>query len=80
LYADMALQGVFAATLFYGLRQWWRGRNASGQVVVTRTNIREAAISALAGTVAAVALGHLLSTHTDASVPWIDSSLLAGSL
>ena len=80
LYADMGLQAIFAGALLYGLWQWLRGRSASGEVLVTRVGRREVAWSALLGSVAAVALGHLLQAHTNASLPWIDSALLAGSL
>lgn len=80
LYADMALQAIFAATLLYGLSQWLRGRSASGEVLVTRVRGRDVAVSAVAGLAAAAALGHLLQSHTDASLPWVDSTLLAASL
>ncbi len=80
LYADMALQAIFAATLLYGLRQWLRGRSGSGQVLVTRIGRAEVAVSLGVGCLAALALGYLLHEHTDASLPWIDSVLLAGSL
>ncbi|MGA2777835.1 MAG: nicotinamide riboside transporter PnuC [Steroidobacteraceae bacterium] len=80
LYADMGLQGIFAATLLYGLWQWLRGRSASGEVLVTRVRRAELLVSIVAGCAAAAVLGYLLDEHTDASLPWIDSLLLAGSL
>jgi nicotinamide mononucleotide transporter len=80
LYADMGLQGIFAGTLFYGLWQWLRGRSASGDLLITRVHADEVVISIAAGVVTAGALGFLLSTHTDASLPWIDSFLFAVSL
>jgi len=80
LYADMGLQGIFAATLLYGLWQWLHGRSASGEVLVTRVGPTEILISIVIGVAAAGALGFLLHEHTDASLPWIDSLLLSGSL
>jgi nicotinamide mononucleotide transporter len=80
LYADMGLQAIFAGTLLYGLRQWRRGRNAGGEVLVTRVRAVEVLASLLTGIGAAVALGFLLYSRTDASLPWVDSALLAGSL
>ena len=80
LYADMGLQGIFAGTLLYGLWQWLRGRSASGEVLVTRVGPIEILVSIVVGVAAAGALGFLLHEHTDASLPWIDSLLLAGSL
>jgi nicotinamide mononucleotide transporter len=80
LYADMALQGIFALTLLYGLSEWRRGRGASGEVEVTRIHARELLISLMLGVAGALVLGYALETHTDASLPWADSLLLAGSL
>ncbi len=80
LYADMALQGVFAATLLYGLWQWLRGRKADGEIRVARIGVRELLISALAGAATAAVLGFGLYSRTDASLPWMDSLLFAGSL
>ncbi len=80
LYADMGLQGIFAATLLYGLWQWLHGRSTSGEVLVTRVGPTEILISIVIGVAAAGALGFLLHEHTDASLPWIDSLLLSGSL
>jgi len=80
LYADMALQVIFAATLLYGLRQWLRGRSDSGELLVTRVSRVEVAVSIGIGCAAALTLGYLLHAHTDASLPWIDSMLLSGSL
>jgi nicotinamide mononucleotide transporter len=80
LYADMTLQGIFALTLLYGLSQWLRGRGPTGEVQVTRVNAREIALSLILGGAAAVGLGYGLETRTDASLPWADSLLLAGSL
>lgn len=80
LYADMGLQGFFAAAYLYGLWQWLRGRGAGGEVLVTRISRREALISALVGLMTAAALGFLLNEHTDASLPWLDSLLFAASL
>jgi nicotinamide mononucleotide transporter len=80
LYADMGLQAIFAGTLLYGLWQWRRNRIASGEVLVTRVRTFEVLASIVTGICAAAALGILLYSHTDASLPWVDSALLAGSL
>jgi nicotinamide mononucleotide transporter len=80
LYADMGLQGIFACALLYGLRQWSRGRSATGDVLITRLRTHEVLISLLAGVIAAGTLGFLLDEHTEASLPWVDSLLFSGSL
>jgi len=80
LYADMGLQCIFACTLLYGLWQWTHGRSASGEVVVARIQARGVAMSLAAALVVALGLGTFLYKKTDASFPWADSLLLAGSL
>ena len=80
LYADMGLQAIFAGTLLYGLWQWRRHRGAGGQVRVTRVHTAELVVSILVGIGAAAAVGFFLYSRTDASLPWVDSALLAGSL
>lgn len=80
LYADMALQGIFAATLLYGLYQWERSRRATGSVAVARASRNEILVGVLGGTAVAFVIGALLAAHTDASIPWLDSALLAASL
>jgi nicotinamide mononucleotide transporter len=80
LYADMGLQAIFAVTLLYGLWQWRANRLATGKVLVTRVRPVEIVTSIVGGIGAAVTLGFLLYSHTDASLPWVDSALLAGSL
>ena len=80
LYADMALQGIFALSLAYGAWQWLHGRSAQGEVLVRRLPRREIAPKLAVAILAAAAIGALLARYTDASLPWADSALLAGSL
>lgn len=80
LYADMGRQGIFACALIYGWWQWKRSRSSAGEVLITRIRTNEALISLVAGVVATGTLGFLLSAHTDASLPWVDSLLFSGSL
>jgi nicotinamide mononucleotide transporter len=80
LYADMGLQVIFAGTLLYGLWQWVHGRASSGELVVEHVAKREISISLAAAVIIAGAAGFLLYAHTDATLPWADSILLAGSL
>jgi nicotinamide mononucleotide transporter len=80
LYADMGLQAIFAGTLLYGLWQWRHHRSANAGVLVTRVRATEVLASVVVGMLAAVAIGFLLYSRTDASLPWVDSALLSGSL
>jgi nicotinamide mononucleotide transporter len=47
---------------------------------VTRVRAIEIFASVVAGIAVAAVLGFLLYSHTDASLPWVDSALLAASI
>jgi nicotinamide mononucleotide transporter len=80
LYADMGLQAIFAGAVLYGWWQWTHGRSATGDVLITRIRTDEAVFCLAAGVVVTGTLGSLLAAHTDASLPWVDSSLFSASL
>ena len=80
LYADMALQVVFAAALAYGLYEWQAFRAGNGAVRVSHATRRELWSGAAYGIVGAAALGWFTSTRTDAALPWVDAALTAASL
>ncbi len=81
LYANMALQFVFAALQLYGWAHWLRGTGARHDALpVTRLPGRAAALWALAGAGASLALGAYMSARTDASNPWPDATLTSFSL
>ncbi len=80
LYADMALQVVFAAALAYGLYEWRAFRSRDGAVRVSHATRRELCSGLAYGIVGAAALGWFTSTRTDAALPWVDATLTAASL
>ncbi|HEX6748641.1 MAG TPA: nicotinamide riboside transporter PnuC [Longimicrobium sp.] len=80
LYADMGLQVYFLGISFYGWWNWLYGGANHTELHVTRITPRNAAILAAIGIMAAAGLSHLLATHTDAAVPWADSTLTVASL
>ena len=80
LYADMGLQVVYAALCVYGWYAWLHGGKDRGELAVSRTPGRWRAPLFLAGAAAAALLGFLLKRHTDAALPYWDSSTTAFSL
>ncbi len=80
LYADSGLQLVYLGLCAYGWWQWTHGGPAGGALPVGRAG--RAVLLPLAGIAAAFALslGTLLARATDASFPYLDSALAAGSL
>lgn len=80
LYADMGLQVVYAVLSAYGWWAWLHGGADHGALRVTRISARTAATLGLLAAAFAASLGTFLARTTDASLPWLDSSLTAASL
>lgn len=80
LYADMGLQLFYAAISAYGWYHWLFGGAAHTRLRVSRTPHRERWMLPVLGVAFAAGLGTLLERHTDAALPWVDSTLTAGSL
>ena len=80
LYADMGLQVVYMLVCLYGWQQWLHGGPGNGTLPVSRTPLRAASRLAALGLAGAALLGLTLYRHTDASLPFWDSSTTSFSL
>ena len=80
LYADMGLQVVYLILSIYGWYEWLYGGANRTELPVSRTPPRVALALVAIAAAGAVLLGSLLARHTDAALPWLDSSLTATSL
>ena len=80
LYADMGLQVVYAGLCVYGWYAWLHGGRDKGALTVSRTPDKWRGPLFLAGAAFAGLLGFLLRRHTDAALPYWDSSTTAFSL
>jgi nicotinamide mononucleotide transporter len=80
LYADMGLQVVYVALCLYGWHRWLHGGPQHGALAVSRTPARAAMLLAAAGAAGGALLGVTLYRHTDASLPFWDSSTTSFSL
>ena len=80
LYSNMLLQAVYAVLQGYGWWQWTRGGSSQTGVQVSRLSQTGILLSLAIGAVAALALGYLMATFTDAAAPWQDATLSAFSL
>lgn len=80
LYADMALQAVFALGIAYGWIVWRRSRADTGTVVVKPLSRTKAVAGLMTGALGALAIGWFTSRHTDATLPWLDATLSSFSL
>lgn len=80
LYADMGLQVVYVALCAYGWWSWLHGGEGHGALRVSRAPARLLWAVAAGGAVAAFVLGVTLKRHTDASLPFWDSTTTSYSL
>jgi len=80
LYADMGLQGLYFALAAYGWWAWLYGGEDHGELAVTRTSGRMKLALVVLATIAGVTLGLTLRRFTDASLPFMDSSLTSFSI
>lgn len=80
LYADMGLQLVYAVISAYGWYHWLFGGAQHTRLKVSRTPRLERTLLPVLGVAFALTLGTLLHRYTDAALPYVDSTLTAGSL
>jgi nicotinamide mononucleotide transporter len=80
LYADMGLQVIYLVLSLYGWYAWLYGGENRTELRVSRLTPRVAAILAALGMAGSLGLGTLLHRTTDASLPYLDSSLSVFSL
>ena len=80
LYADMGLQVVYFLLSAYGWYEWKFGGANRTALAVSRATGRMWVVLAAVNLAAWVALGAVLSRHTNAALPWLDSLLSTTSL
>lgn len=81
LYSDMGLQVVYVFLQIYGWYHWLHGgKGAAEELAVSRISGGRAALWATAGIVGTGGLGYVMSTYTDASVPYPDAATTVLSL
>lgn len=80
LYMESALNGFYFAMAVYGWYCWYTGRGGGAELPVTVWSGR-VHVAALSGiSVLSLASGYLLTTHTDAAYPYIDSLTTWGAV
>jgi nicotinamide mononucleotide transporter len=80
LYADMGLQVVYAILSVYGWYEWLHGGENRTQLAVSRWTWKSAMVLVPIAALFAWRLGAWFAGHTDAALPYMDSSLTAASL
>lgn len=80
LYADMGLQAVYFALACYGWWAWLHGGEDHGELKVSLTSWPIRIGLVLLGATAGILLGSTLHRFTDASLPFMDSTLTSFSI
>lgn len=80
LYADMGLQVIYLILSIYGWYEWLYGGENRSALKVSRLDGRTAAVLCAIGVAGSMALGTVLGRSTDASLPYLDSTLSVFSL
>lgn len=80
LYADTALQGVFAMLALYGWWGWLRGVRNAGQVQVVALPRKSFWYGVVVATLGGIGFGVILRTTTDDPLPLLDALLSAYSI
>jgi len=80
LYADMGLQGLYFVLALYGWWAWLHGGEEHGKLEVSMLSSRARVVLAVLGLLAGITLGQLLERFTDASLPFMDSTLTSFSI
>ncbi|HEY1125884.1 MAG TPA: nicotinamide riboside transporter PnuC [Sphingobium sp.] len=75
LYSDMLLQVFFLIVQLYGWRNWVRGRDTGGALIVERLSHRAVFYWVLGIAIATALWGWLMHRFTDAAFPWWDASV-----
>jgi nicotinamide mononucleotide transporter len=80
LYADMGLQVFYFALSWYGWYQWKYGGAGHTTLHVGRATARQLAVLVPLALAGSATLATILSRTTDASLPWLDSTLSVSSV
>lgn len=80
LYSEMLLQMVYVVLQGYGWWRWLRGGTGQGHLEVSSLSALQIMRDLGVGVLIALLLGSLMSSHTDASLPWLDAALTGFSL
>ena len=80
LYADMGLQGLYLGLAAYGWWAWLHGGDDHGELAVSLTSGTTRVVLLLVATLGGILLGHTLTRFTNASLPFMDSTLTSFSI
>jgi nicotinamide mononucleotide transporter len=74
------LNGYYMAMAVYGWWHWQHGQGEDGELLITRWHLKQHALTLAAIAACAAVSGYLLSTHTEAAWPYLDSLVTWGAV
>ena len=74
LYSELAENAYYAVMNAYGWWYWLRGRRGDDEVPITTVSARLAIVLLAIFVVTTALVGYLLAAHTDAAIPYWDTS------
>ncbi len=80
LIADMGLQVVYIVLQIYGWHQWLHGGKDRGELTVSRSSVKLNALLIAIAFAGTASMGYILSSRTDAALPYWDSATTVMSL
>lgn len=80
LYMQVLLNIFYVAMAVYGYFEWTRRRNTQGEVAIVRWSTMAHIAAAVGVTLVSFANGWWMSTHSDASSPYLDAFVTWGSV
>ena len=80
LYADFTLQFFFVATSVIGWWNWLHGGESNDELPITRTSLGRLLRDLVIAAITFAGYGYLLFRFTDASYPFVDSTVLVLSI
>jgi nicotinamide mononucleotide transporter len=80
IYGAAGLQAVYVVVSVYGWYEWLHGGADHGRLAVSRAPARWAAVLAVLGVAASLALGLVLEQRTDDALPFPDAAVTVFSL
>ncbi|MDG9666547.1 nicotinamide riboside transporter PnuC [Hahella sp. CR1] len=80
LYSDFILHGIYVVMQFYGWWYWLQGRGQDDDLVVLPTALPMTLLWVAVAILGSFGLGYVMSTYTDASLPYPDAFTTVASL
>ncbi len=80
LYSDAILHAIYVVMQFYGWWYWLQGRGRDHEIIIQPTSLSITLVWVMVALLGSYVLGYVMSTYTDASLPYPDAFTTVASL